>query len=104
MCSVPVLSGVVSLPSQCVVYLYFQVLSAASHLQMGEAVELCCNFMELALTVENCVDILNMCELYSLKQTLAISRGFILENFESLSETGMTVMKWLLTKPSKKFF
>lgn len=65
-----------------------QVLSAASHLQIAEAVELCCTFMEMALTVENCVDILNMCELYSLSHTLKNAKAFILDNFESLAETG----------------
>ena len=37
-----------------------EVLQAATHLQMAEAVDLCCEFMEEAKSVENCVDMLKL--------------------------------------------
>ena len=43
-----------------------EVLSAATHLQVSVAVELCSKYLEMAITVDNCVDILNLSELYSL--------------------------------------
>ena len=63
------------------------VLSASTHLQMAEAVELCCQFIDTAVTIDNCVDILNLTELYSLKAAKKRARGFILKNFEALSNT-----------------
>ena len=66
----------------------FQILSAASHLQVAEAVALCCRFLELALTVDNCVDILNICELYTLNASLCRAKEFILKNFECLIDSG----------------
>ena len=64
-----------------------EVLAAATHLQMAEAVELCCVFMEMALTVDNCVDILNLSELYSLSRSLNKARTFILHHFEMFCGT-----------------
>ncbi len=54
---------------------------------MPEAVQLCCKFMELALTTENCVDILNLTELYVLKESKSKARAFILEHFETFAES-----------------
>ena len=76
-----------------------QVLAAASHLQVQDAIEACCRFLELALTVENCIDILHMCELYSLDNSLKHCRHFILKNFELLADTGQYTQ--LLNVPVK---
>ena len=43
-----------------------EILQAATHLQMPEAVDSCCEFMEGANSVENCVDMLKLTEVYSL--------------------------------------
>lgn len=59
-----------------------EVLSAATHLQVSIAVELCSKYLEMAITVDNCVDILNLSELYSLGSMSSRARQFILENFE----------------------
>lgn len=63
-----------------------ETLAAASHLQVSEAVELCARFLDHAITVDNCVDILNITELYSLSKSQTKVRSFILKNFEKLSE------------------
>ncbi len=63
------------------------VLSAGTHLQMSEAVELCCQFMQMAITIDNCVDILNLTELYSLPNSRLSARKFILKHFETFSES-----------------
>ncbi|XP_013408733.1 kelch-like protein 26 [Lingula anatina] len=62
-----------------------EVLAAASHLQMTDVVRLCCEYLEMAITEENCVDILNLAELYSLLQMKEQAMLFILEHFESIS-------------------
>jgi hypothetical protein len=43
-----------------------KVLAAAAHLQINDAVTLCSKYLESSITVGNCVDILNLAELYSL--------------------------------------
>lgn len=72
-----------------------EVLSAATHLQVQIAVELCSKYLEMAISVDNCVDILNLAELYTLSSMSARARQFILENFEvSESAEVFTVVKW----------
>lgn len=63
-----------------------ETLSAASHLQMCEVVDLCCDYLEGALTNDNCVDILNLAEMYTLQSTMTKAKGFMLENFEVLAD------------------
>ena len=63
-----------------------EVLLAASHLQISEAIELCCQFIEKAITVENCVEMLNLTELFSLRKCRVFVTNFILEHFEKLAE------------------
>ena len=67
-------------------YTMQDVLAAATHLQIIEAVELCCTFMHTATTVENCVDILNLAELYSLHDTRQKTRQYMLNHFETFAE------------------
>lgn len=64
-----------------------QVLAAATHLQMAEAVQLSCKFMEVAITTENCVDILNLAELYVLADSKAKARAYVLDHFETFAES-----------------
>ena len=64
-----------------------EVLAAATHLQISEAVELCCKFIAQAITADNCTDVLNLAELYSLIPTRNIARNYILNNFEAFSKS-----------------
>ena len=63
-----------------------ETLAAASHLQISEAVELCCQYMEIAIQHDNCIDILNLTELYSLDEANVKARNYILKNFDYLCE------------------
>ncbi|XP_005092148.1 kelch-like protein 26 [Aplysia californica] len=63
------------------------VLSAASHLQVGVAVELCSKYLETALTVDNCTDILNLAQMYSLKSTQDKAMHYMMDNFEFVSSS-----------------
>lgn len=63
------------------------VLAAATHLQVNDAVELCSKYLEATITVDNCVDILNLAEMYSLISTHDIAREFMLENFELVADS-----------------
>ena len=64
-----------------------EVLSAATHLQVSDAVELCSRYLETTITVDNCVDILNLAELYSLTTTYMKARLYMLENFETVANS-----------------
>lgn len=70
-----------------------EVLSAATHLQVSVAVELCSQYLQTAINADNCVDILNLAELYSLASMANRARQYILDNFEvsimSLSLVGL---------------
>jgi len=61
------------------------VLSAASHLQVSVAVELCSKYLETALTVFNCTDILNLAQMYALTPTQDKAMAFMMDNFEVVS-------------------
>ncbi|XP_048765786.1 kelch-like protein 26 [Ostrea edulis] len=63
------------------------VLSAATHLQVSDAMDLCSKYLEASISVRNCVDILNIAELYSLVSLCQASRQFMLHNFEELAES-----------------
>ena len=54
---------------------------------MSEVVQLCCQFMELAITADNCVDILNLTELYVLTESKNKARMYLLNHFESFAES-----------------
>lgn len=64
-----------------------QVLAASTHLQVTEAVDLCCEFIKKAITVDNCTDILNLAEHYSLTSSKETARKFILDHFEIFSQS-----------------
>lgn len=63
------------------------VLSAATHLQVSDAMNLCSKYLEASISVQNCVDILNIAELYSLEPLHLASTKFMLHNFEELAES-----------------
>jgi kelch-like protein 9/13 len=63
-----------------------EVLAAASHLQVNDIVELCASFLNSTISLDNCVDVLNISELYSLCSCNSLARSFILSNFEKLAE------------------
>ncbi|KAL3860054.1 hypothetical protein ACJMK2_010226 [Sinanodonta woodiana] len=65
-----------------------EVLAAASHLQITDAVDLCIKYLEEAITVDNCVDILNLVELYALNADQSkFALDFMLINFEIVAES-----------------
>ncbi|KAK2188925.1 hypothetical protein NP493_119g01051 [Ridgeia piscesae] len=64
------------------------VLSAATHLQVSEAMELCCQFLERVITVENCVSLLNIAEMFSLIRSSDKVYKFIVTHFDCLSQQG----------------
>ena len=64
-----------------------EVLSAATHLQVSDAVELCSRYIEAAINRDNCVDILNLAELFSLTLTRHFAQEYMLENFEVVAKT-----------------
>jgi len=65
-----------------------EVLSAATHLQVTDAIELCSKYIETSLTIENCVDVLNLAELYSLSSTYKKAQHFMLDQFEMMAKSG----------------
>ncbi|KAK0062660.1 kelch-like protein 26 [Biomphalaria pfeifferi] len=64
-----------------------EVLSAASHLQVSVAVELCSKYLEMALTIYNCTDILNLAQMYSLSSTQTKALQYMMDNFEVVSSS-----------------
>lgn len=64
-----------------------EVLAGATHLQVIDAVKLCSRYIETSITPRNCVDVLNLAELFSLETTTRIARKFILENFETVAQS-----------------
>ncbi|KAH3769879.1 kelch-like protein 13 isoform X2 [Dreissena polymorpha] len=65
-----------------------EVLSAATHLQVTDAVELCSKYIESSIVVDNCVDVLNLAELYSLSATYRKAQHFMLKHFEVMAKMG----------------
>jgi len=53
--------------------------------QVADAVKLCASFLNNSITPENCIDILNISELYSLDTCSVLARSFVLANFECLA-------------------
>ena len=58
-----------------------QLLHAATHLQITEGVELCCNFLLQSCFISNCIDVYKIADLYSLTTVLDSVRSFISKNF-----------------------
>jgi hypothetical protein len=58
-----------------------QLLHAATHLQIKDAVDLCSKFLIESCRINNCVDIYKIADLYSLLNVLDIIRLFLSKNF-----------------------
>jgi hypothetical protein len=61
-----------------------QLLHAATHLQIPTAIDLCSKFLLQSCSIENCIDIYKIADLYSLNSVLDIVRLFISKHFLSL--------------------
>lgn len=61
-----------------------QLLHAATHLQIPTAIDLCSKFLLQSCSIENCIDIYKIADLYSLNHVLDIVRLFISKHFLSL--------------------
>ena len=62
------------------------VLEAAAHLQFTEILGFCSQYMNNELTTENCLQILNMGDVYGLIECKREAKRYILENFIPVSE------------------
>ena len=62
-----------------------EILTAATHLQISEATDLCTTFIEKTISVDNCVDVLNTAEFYSLERCKHVAMDFVLNNFETVA-------------------
>jgi hypothetical protein len=58
-----------------------QLLHAATHLQIKDAINLCLQFLIESCSIHNCIDIYKIADLYSLIDVLDIVRSFISKNF-----------------------
>ncbi len=64
------------------------VLTAASHLQIDAAMMLCARFLEESLSLNNCVDISHIAEMYSLDRLKEKTNDFVIANFSDLVKNG----------------
>ena len=64
------------------------VLTAASHLQIDSAIMLCAQFLEESLKLNNCVDVVQISEIYSLPRLHEKANDFIVANFSDLVKNG----------------
>ena len=64
-----------------------EILTAATHLQISEATDLCTTFIEKTISVENCIDVLNTAEFYSLERCKHVATDFVLNNFEAVASS-----------------
>ena len=62
------------------------ILIAATHLQLREAIELCNNYLEKLTDKFNCVDMYSMSEGFNLVTVKEKALGLILTNFEEIAE------------------
>jgi hypothetical protein len=58
-----------------------ELLHAATHLQINEAISLCSQFLIESCTIKNCIDIYKISDLYSLDDVLYVIKNFISKNF-----------------------
>ncbi|CAF0743658.1 unnamed protein product [Didymodactylos carnosus] len=60
------------------------LLHSATHLQIHDAIQLCSTFLITSLTINNCVDIYKIADLYTLADVLLVVKSFIPQNFIDL--------------------
>ena len=58
-----------------------ELLHAATHLQVKEAIDLCSQFLIQSCSIKNCIDIFKISDLYSLSNVLNQVQVFISKNF-----------------------
>lgn len=58
-----------------------ELLNAATHLQIHEAIDLCSQFLIESCTIKNCIDIYRIADLYSLDNVLFVIKNFLSKNF-----------------------
>jgi hypothetical protein len=63
------------------------LLSVITHLQVKDAFKLCEEYLYEILTLENCIDLLNLVDIFSLEQVKTYIYNYILKNFYKLTET-----------------
>ena len=63
------------------------VFQAVTHLQALDAKMLCQSYMTVNLCFENCVDFLNIAETFSLEDTCALIKGFMVKDMFAFSDT-----------------
>lgn len=61
------------------------VLTAANHVQMLPVLKACVNYLKDHMSLENCVDIVSIAELYSLKNLKKCVQKYICANFSKLA-------------------
>ena len=64
-----------------------EVLSAATYLQINDAVKLCSQYFETSINFENCVDIFSLADMYSLSSTYRVAKDFMLSNFKIVAKS-----------------
>ncbi|CAF4439469.1 unnamed protein product, partial [Adineta steineri] len=62
-----------------------ELLHAATHLQINNAIDLCSKFLIESCTINNCIDIYKIADLYSLSNALDIIRLFISKKFSFIN-------------------
>lgn len=58
-----------------------ELLHAATHLQIHDAIELCSQFLIESCSIKNCIDIYQISDRYSLENVLFVMKNFISKNF-----------------------
>jgi hypothetical protein len=58
-----------------------ELLYAATHLQIKDAIDLCSQFLIESCSIKNCIDIYKISDLYSLDNVLYVIKNFISKNF-----------------------
>ncbi|CAF2724211.1 unnamed protein product [Rotaria sp. Silwood2] len=58
-----------------------ELLHAATHLQIKDAIDLCSQFLIESCTIKNCIDIYKISDLYSLNDVLYVIKIFVSKNF-----------------------
>ena len=58
-----------------------ELLYAATHLQIQDAIDLCSQFLIESCSIKNCIDLCKISDLYSLENVLYVIKNFISKNF-----------------------
>ncbi|CAF0832223.1 unnamed protein product [Adineta steineri] len=58
-----------------------ELLHAATHLQISDAINLCSQFLIESCSIKNCIDIYKISDLYSLDNVLYVIKNYISKNF-----------------------